>query len=68
VRDPCVGCEHSPHEGSLRCTGGFRATLRTDPATNNGWADPIQAEEKGRCPLRIEADPIHSVKAEEGSE
>jgi len=54
ISDPCVGCSHSPRKGSLDCTGGFDVFLRADLATSNGWADPIQAEQEGRCPFRIE--------------
>ncbi len=28
--------------------------LKDDPATSTGWADPIQAENAGHCPFRME--------------
>jgi hypothetical protein len=45
--DPCLGCQHSPKPGALRCTGGF-------DSLRGGWADPIKAEAEGACPFREE--------------
>ena len=52
--DPCIGCINSPRRGALNCTSGFDASLRHDPATSEGWANPIKAEDEGRCPFRLQ--------------